>query len=307
MNKMLLAFFVVLLASLALQATSIRNVPTENLVAHYPFSGNANDASGNGHHGTVFGATLTTDRFGNPEGAYHFVASEGNYIRVPDDPQLQITTNLSISVWMKHNATAGGFEDIVMKGNDTYGFQFNSGSHEVLFHLKQAGGSWRNLNSLHTPVPDQWFHIAGTYDGIIQRVFINGVQTNYSNWYGAIHNSANPLDFGYKVWGDNDWYNGDLDDFRVYDRTLSADEVMQLYNEASNYLGVPSGVEVTYSGGNVTVSWQEVNGADSYQVYSSSEPYQDFSLDHSGDFDGTSWTAPATQTKRFYHVRAIND
>lgn len=307
MDKMLLAFFVVLLACLALQATSIRIVPSENLVAHYPFNGNADDASGNGHHGTVYGATLTPDRFGNPEGAYHFVSSEHDYIRVPDDPQLQITNNLSISLWIRHNATAGGFEDIVMKGNETYGFQFNSGSDEVLFHLKQAGGSWRNLNSLYTPVTDQWFHIAGTYDGSTQRVLINGVQTNSSSWFGTIGSNTAPLDFGYLVAGDNAWYHGDLDDFRVYDRTLSADEVMLLYNETNNYLSVPSGVEVTYAGSNVTVSWQAVSGADSYQVYSSAEPYQNFSLDLSGNFDGTSWTAPATHTKRFYHVRAIND
>ena len=42
------------------------------LVAYYPFNGNANDESGNGHHGTVMGATLTSDRFGRPNKAYHF-------------------------------------------------------------------------------------------------------------------------------------------------------------------------------------------------------------------------------------------
>ena len=42
------------------------------LVAHYPFNGNANDESGNGNDGTVNGATLTTDRFGNANKAYSF-------------------------------------------------------------------------------------------------------------------------------------------------------------------------------------------------------------------------------------------
>ena len=42
------------------------------LVAHYPFNGNANDESGNANHGTVNGATLTTDRFGNANKAYSF-------------------------------------------------------------------------------------------------------------------------------------------------------------------------------------------------------------------------------------------
>jgi len=43
----------------------------DGLVAHYPFNGNANDASGNGFDGTVNGAILTEDQFGNPDSAYY--------------------------------------------------------------------------------------------------------------------------------------------------------------------------------------------------------------------------------------------
>ena len=41
------------------------NKPDAGLIAHYPFNGNANDGSGNANHGTVSGATLTPDRYGN--------------------------------------------------------------------------------------------------------------------------------------------------------------------------------------------------------------------------------------------------
>jgi len=44
----------------------------DGLVAYYPFNGNANDESGNGNNGTVNGATLTSDRFGNANSAYSF-------------------------------------------------------------------------------------------------------------------------------------------------------------------------------------------------------------------------------------------
>ena len=40
-------------------------VPTDGLVGWWPFNGNANDESGNGNNGKVFGAVLATDRFGN--------------------------------------------------------------------------------------------------------------------------------------------------------------------------------------------------------------------------------------------------
>jgi len=47
-------------------------IPSNGLVAWYPFNGNANDESGNGNNGVVNGATLTADRFGNANGAYSF-------------------------------------------------------------------------------------------------------------------------------------------------------------------------------------------------------------------------------------------
>lgn len=301
----LILVFMLCLASLP--AIVERNVPSDSLVAHYPFNGNANDASGNGHHGTVYGATLTTDRFGNPSGAYHFTASEHDYIRVPDHVQLQITNNLTISVWMKHDPTAGGFEDIVMKGNSTYGFQFNNPSNDVLFHLRSNGGSWRNLSSGHNPVQDEWFNVVGTYDGITQRVYINGIQTNSANWTGSIANYNDPLDFGYMVAGDNAWYNGELDDFRIYNRVLSASEVQDLYGEYNPYLGPPLDLSIQYASGNVSISWQAVSGADSYRVYSSATPDTGFSLDESGVFEGSSWTAPASVPRRFYQVRSVGE
>ena len=55
-------------------------IPSEGLVAWYPFNGNANDESGNENHGTVNGATLTADRFGNVNGAYSF--DGGSHINI---------------------------------------------------------------------------------------------------------------------------------------------------------------------------------------------------------------------------------
>jgi len=46
--------------------------PTDSLQAYFPFNGNAQDATGKGHNGTASGATLTDDRFGNPNSAYLF-------------------------------------------------------------------------------------------------------------------------------------------------------------------------------------------------------------------------------------------
>ena len=67
-------------------------VPTNGLVGWWPFNGNANDESGNNNNGTVNGATLTADRFGNVNKAYSFVG--GNNINIPNNISID---NLSLA------------------------------------------------------------------------------------------------------------------------------------------------------------------------------------------------------------------
>ena len=69
------------------------------LAAYYPYNGNANDESGNGNHGTVFGASLTTDRSGNADSAYSF-DGVNDYIDIGKDASLKMTDGLSISAWI---------------------------------------------------------------------------------------------------------------------------------------------------------------------------------------------------------------
>ena len=88
-------------------------IPTNGLVAYYPFGGNANDASGNGNHGTVYSATPTTDRCGNPNSAYNF--NGNSYIKVPYSTSLNSHTNgLTISFWVY--ATANEMSTICKSG-----------------------------------------------------------------------------------------------------------------------------------------------------------------------------------------------
>ena len=87
----------------ALTIDEIENLYNSNLIAYYPFNGNANDESGYGNHGTVNGATLTSDRFGNTDSAYSFDGSN-DIITVAHNEILNCSDELSISVWVKPNS-----------------------------------------------------------------------------------------------------------------------------------------------------------------------------------------------------------
>ena len=89
-------------------------LPTAGLVAYYTFSGNANDESGNGNDGIVTGAVLTTGRKGDAGGAYSYNGI-GDYISVADDPTLDLTDGLTISVWIYPEGVIEDGDSIVEK------------------------------------------------------------------------------------------------------------------------------------------------------------------------------------------------
>src|SRR5688572_22093955 len=93
-------FFLLFIAMAAI-SFSFAQIPTTGLVAYYPFSGNANDSIGN-NDGTVYGAALTTDRFGNPNSAYTF-DGVNDYIKVSDAIGLN-NPNFTYSAWVYANA-----------------------------------------------------------------------------------------------------------------------------------------------------------------------------------------------------------
>src|SRR5258705_7116753 len=70
------------------------------LMAYYPFTGNANDVSGNNNNPVFNNATLTADRFGNPNSAYSFNGTS-NYMRIPNSATLNYNTQMSVTAWVK--------------------------------------------------------------------------------------------------------------------------------------------------------------------------------------------------------------
>ena len=83
--------------------------PTTGLVAHWPFSGNANDVSGNDHNGTFLSApALTKDRFGNPNRSYTFDGVDDG-IRIANHTRLNLPQSFSISGWFRSCVPHSGY------------------------------------------------------------------------------------------------------------------------------------------------------------------------------------------------------
>lgn len=228
---------------------NVRADLTTGLVAYYPIDGNAKDSSGNNNDCQVNGASIIQNRLGKPDSAYAFNGSN-NYLNCGNSTNLDITQSITLSAWVKHRTgTPSSWEDMFMKGNTSYGFQFYATQGFFTFHLTSNG--WRNLSANIKPTAGQWYHIVGTYDGSTQKIYVDGKLNNTSAWAGKIESHPNdPLTVGYKVASDNSYFNGELDEIRIYNRTLSESDVQTLYQGKASCKSTGS---ATYSNGILSI------------------------------------------------------
>ena len=105
MKKILIISFV-LVISFVFYGMALADL-NDGLVAYYPFNGNANDESGSGNNGVVYGAVLAVDRFGENNNSYEFDGID-DYINIGN--QVKPSFPISVSVWVKINdlSTYGG-------------------------------------------------------------------------------------------------------------------------------------------------------------------------------------------------------
>jgi hypothetical protein len=107
---------------IALASAAAAQIPTSGLIGRWEFSGNANDGSGSGNHGTVVGATLVNDRCGNPNSAYSFNGISDYITMLYSGPTG--SASRSISFWMKTNYTALSPTSMFTYGDATPGGAF---------------------------------------------------------------------------------------------------------------------------------------------------------------------------------------
>jgi hypothetical protein len=199
-------------------------VPTNGLVGWWPFNGNAIDESINTNDGTVNGATLTADRFGNANSAYSF---QNQNITISN---FNFNSNqLSLSFWIKANNFST--TQRIVTHNWPQG-SFSTHFDSYLGNPLRLGAVVRNpINTMantdyNTPIQvGQWYNVVLTNDLTNQQLFVNGVLVNTVSSLGVgTHNGV--LYFG----GDSFKYNGKLDDIGIWNRALTPNEITGLYN-----------------------------------------------------------------------------
>lgn len=219
---------------------------TDSLVAYYPFNGNANDASGKGHNSSFNTASLTTDRFGSSNKAYSFDGT--TWIEVPHAADLDITGDKTISVWTYIPSTASlpWYPTIISKKSSTSYYPtyaiscleysgYGADRYKYDFFFGNGTTNYpRRSTQLYTNYFNQWVHIVGTYSKTkgVSKIYINGNLSDTSITGSISSNSCtDKLVIGRDLATDKTFFNGKIDDIRIYKRVLSSTEIKSLNKE----------------------------------------------------------------------------
>jgi PKD repeat protein len=199
---------------------NVANAATGGLVAAYGFEegtgSTVGDGSGQGNTGTINGAAWAKGRFGN---GLSFNGS-GAMVTINDAASLDVTSGLTLEAWVNATSLPTGWHDIVFKSGDVY---FLMGTTPQ--GAPDLGGVFATTNVFGSgALPlNTWTHLAGTYDGATMKFYVNGVLVSSRAQTGAITTSTGPLSIGGDAGGQ--YWNGSIDEVRVYNRALSQVEI----------------------------------------------------------------------------------
>jgi hypothetical protein len=190
------------------------------------------DASGNANHGSFLNARrVTRAKFGQ---ALAFKGSN-SLVTVSDSASLDLTTGMTLSAWIFPFTELSNWKSIITKertGGLAYALHANSGSAKPNLTLFISGRN-RHLNAGSKVPANRWTHLAATYDGLTQRVFVNGVQVGSRSQKGTIEATANPLRIGGNTVTGR-YFRGVIDEVRIYDGALSQADIVTVSNQPVN-------------------------------------------------------------------------
>ncbi len=230
MNKKL--FVILLLLNLGL----FSQVPTNSLSAYYPFNNNTLDYVGSRHGVSAGVAQYGTDRWGAANACYDVVGNS-NHIMLPND--YWIYGDYSISAWVK------------VKQTESYPrlYDFSNGYciDNVLGKLSHSGNGCPSIEYLVTGQTgsyymsttllniNTWYHLVFISSGMQMYIYVNNMLIGT---YNGNYMPQNVFRTSNKIGGSNAPLQDDtqayIDDFRLYDRAITPEEVTQLFNEPEN-------------------------------------------------------------------------
>ncbi len=209
-----------------------------DLVAHYPFTGNVKDSSEYFNHGYPKGRggkgpEFTEDPSGNENQAIYFSGTD-EHINCGQGISLDIPETISFAFWLKLSIDEDFKPASLLHRSYDYtspkGVMWDiavNDEHQLTFSLGNRKDSLLTTLTTQSPIqPDSWVHIAATYDGQQMRTYFDGDLASEKDLAMELLILPGDLIIGTKDY--NAFFNGFLDDIRIYQKALTADNIRQL-------------------------------------------------------------------------------
>lgn len=206
---------------------NLQSTASTGLVAAYNFdeaSGTTvNNSAGSGNTGAISGATRVV---GHSGGALSFNGTS-DIVTVNDSTSLHLTSGMTLEAWIKP-ADLQGWTSVILKERGTtdlsYGLYASDNTSNPPSAYLYNGTSKSVLGSSRLPL-NAWSYLAATYDGTALNLYVNGQLAQSTPSSGNITTSTNPLRIGGDTVYPDEYFNGLIDDVRIYNRALNASEI----------------------------------------------------------------------------------
>ncbi len=236
----------------------------DDLVANYTFSGNANDATPFSNHAAATGAQLGNDRFNKANQAYAF-NGVSDKVEASNSPQLN-SDYTTVAFWVNvKELPASGEHFLLSFGGWQERWKISLPNHGKLVWTTNNSSGISDMDSGdgNTLMPGVWKHVVMTHDGTNDKIYMDGLPVATKAVSGTMNSTTKPLGIGYNPIDVGNYFNGSLDEVRIYKKALNDAEVAALYAAQSTPPAVtdaeaPSAplnlsAEVVFN--NVTLNW----------------------------------------------------
>ncbi len=209
-------------------------------VLNMPFDINASiknrkvfDYSGYENNGTNHGAKWVSN--GKVGGAYDF-DGKGNYIEIPDSSLFNISKEITLMAWIYQKSLSGTYNKIISKRDHSNNFWFIATKAKGLYAC--VGNGNYQCTDAYPITNNEWHFVAFTFKNSekIQRVYYDGVEVLAKSTTAQLVNFTAKVSIGADIQGTVGFFNGTIDEIKVFNRSLSAEQIYQLYLEGLNQL-----------------------------------------------------------------------
>jgi len=213
-------------------------IDLQHLVGWWPLNGNANDYSGNGNNGTTNNVIFTNTYTNKPyllsslSGYGALFNGQSSYASIPYNHLLVPSNKITVVAWIYPRGPIVGYPTIVSATNGAYTLQecepgeVNGVS--ITFWIN-GNGDGNTCSSIANAKYNQWYMTAITYDGTTANQYQNGALV-YSQNFATTMSSTSPIYVGKYPSASNGEWNGSIANVQIYNASLSAQQIQQLYN-----------------------------------------------------------------------------